>query len=40
MTFPVEIRLNAIVGAEHGGYISLNAILSVDFHQIGPLNLI
>ena len=28
----------AIVGTEHGGYISLNVIVSVDFHQIGPLN--
>ena len=27
---PVQIRLNAIVGVEHGGYISLKVIVSVD----------
>ena len=32
LTLTVEIRLNAIVGVERGDYISLNVIVSVDFH--------
>ena len=35
----VDLKLS-IVGVERGGYISLNVILSVNFPQIGPLNVI
>ena len=33
----LKFRLNAIVDIEYGAYISLNVIVSVDFHQMCPI---